>query len=214
MDMLAELAKAGAVYDGHHFVYKKGGHGAAYINIDVIYPDVRRMLNIAAGLTRGIEHDFDVVVGPAVGGVALSVYVGCYLMRHSRDIEAIWADKDGGDFVFERAAYAARVKGRRVLVVEDLLTTGSSVRSVCDLTRGAGGEVIGVRAICNRGGVTADDLGAPLVSIADVDFQNYPAEACPLCAANVPIVIDVGHGRQYQEAHPGYAGGWKELLAA
>lgn len=73
---------------------------------------------------------------------------------------------------------------------------------------------MGVAAICNRGGATAEDLGVPcLEAQASVEFEAFDANNCPLCAANKPIVEDIGHGASYKADHPKYAGGYVRLLS-
>ncbi len=222
-DISSQLEEAGAVYTDRHFVYASGKHGSGYVNMDPLFPDIELMWRIgtelwlpfgAAGSPR-----IDVIAGPATGGIVLA-YATAFSLRYEVDVgsggpavPAIWADKDGGDFVFERAGYADRVRGKHVLIVEDLLTTGSSVAKVVHEVERNGGEVIGVSAVCNRGGVTAEQLGvARLECLMNVSFEAVPADGCPLCATHTPIVEDIGHGADYKEEHPDYEGGYIKLL--
>jgi orotate phosphoribosyltransferase len=97
-----------------------------------------------------------------------------------------------------RRGYDALVAGRRVLVVEDILTTGGSARTVVQAVEKAGGTVVGVAALCNRGGVTADLLGSPqLYSLASVPLESWSAEECPLCASGVPVNTRLGKGAAF-----------------
>lgn len=128
---------------------------------------------------------------------------------------ALWADKDGKEFVVDRLSFPESINGKRVLIVEDLLTTGSSVKGTIAAVEACGGEVIGLSAVCNRGGVTAEQIGVPrLEQLSEVNFDAYEHDDCPLCAACEPIVVDgaLGHGAVYREEHPNYAGDWVELL--
>jgi orotate phosphoribosyltransferase len=186
LDILAELDRVGAILLDRHFVYKSGKHGSGYINMDPLFPDVALVSAIAAELVRPFAGEFDTVASPATGGVG---------------------------FAFERAGFAHHLTGKRVLVVEDLLTTGGSVIGVCREVERHGGTLVGVSAICNRGGVTAAQLGVPrLEALATVSFEAVAAQECPLCAARVPIVEDIGHGAEYKAQHPDHPGGYVTLL--
>jgi orotate phosphoribosyltransferase len=218
--VLRELDRAGAVLLRQHFVYKSGKHGSGYINMDPIFPDTELMWRIGTELWlafRGVA--FGAIAAPATGGIALA-YAAAYTRHWEVDVgnggpivDVVWADKVGDDFAFERAGFAEVLQDERLLVVEDLLTTGGSVIKTCRAAEALGAEVVGVSAVVNRGGVTAEDLGVPrLESLASVNFEAVAAEDCPLCRDEVPIVSDVGHGAAYKEAHPDYPGGYVTLL--
>ncbi len=210
-DIMQRLSNAGAVLLDYHFVYKSQKHGSGYINMDPIFPDVSLIASMAALMVRPFESEFDTVAGPATGGVVLA-FAAASQTPGVRPA-AVWADKDGDEFRFERAGFVDHLIGKRVLIVEDLLTTGGSVAKVAAEVERHGGFVIGVSTIVNRGGVTARQLGVPyLEALANVSFEAVDASECPLCDAGVPIVVDIGHGRAYKVAHPDYHGGYIELL--
>lgn len=101
-------------------------------------------------------------------------------------------------FVIKRG-YNKIVAGKNVLVVEDVLTTGGSAKKVIEAARATGGNVIGLAAICNRGGVTPQDLGniprlSPLVI---VKFDAEDERNCPMCKQGIPVNTDVGKGHEY-----------------
>ncbi|RJQ28030.1 phosphoribosyltransferase [Candidatus Parcubacteria bacterium] len=105
--------------------------------------------------------------------------------------------EDGSRVVFGRG-YADLVKGRRVLVAEDVLNTGGTVEKTVNAVEDAGGRVVGVTAVFNRGGVTAEKLGVPVLdAMVDVQMENWPQGECPLCAQDVPIHTGIGHGKQF-----------------
>ena len=210
LDILAELDRVGAILLDRHFVYKSGKHGSGYINMDPLFPDVALVSAIAAELVRPFAGEFDTVASPATGGVVLAFAAAS---RAGSDVAAVWADKREHGFAFERAGFAQHLTGKRVLMVEDLLTTGGSVIGVCREVERHGGTLVGVSAICNRGGVTAAQLGVPrLEALATVSFEAVAAQECPLCAARVPIVEDIGHGAEYKAQHPDHPGGYVTLL--
>lgn len=210
MDVLAELEKIGAVFTGNHFVYASGKHGPGYINMDIIFPHTALVSRLCKDLAAPFAGQFDTVAAPATGGIVLSV-----LTALNSDVKGVWADKAGDGFVFERAGFAQQITGKRVLVVEDLLTTGGSVEKVCREIEKAGGTVVGVSVVCNRGGVTAEALAVPrLTALANVSFEAVDPEVCEACAAGIPIVEDMGHGDDYKAEHPDYRGGYITLQEA
>lgn len=216
MDILKVLEGAGAVLLNRHFVYKSGKHGSGYINMDPLFTDILLLREIGFELTRHYwdnGNGYDTVAAPAVGGIVLAMATADQSPRHNKYPAFVWADKKGDDFVFERAGFTNHLKNKRVLAVEDLLTTGGSVIKVCRAAERHGAEIIGVSAIVNRGGVTAKDLGVPrLESLASVSFEAIEASNCPLCAQAVPIVEDIGHGAEFKENNPDYPGRYDKLL--
>lgn len=98
-----------------------------------------------------------------------------------------------------RRGYDKLITGKRVLVVEDNLTTGGTVNNVVQAVRDAGGNVVGVGALCNRGDVTAEDVGGVphLWSVLNLELQSWSEATCPLCKAGKPINEEFGKGREY-----------------
>jgi orotate phosphoribosyltransferase len=99
-----------------------------------------------------------------------------------------------------KRGYGKVVKGKRVLVLDDILTTGTSARRTVAAVRDDGGFVVGVGCICNRSGgaVTADTLDVPqLQALLDLDLVTYAEDDCPLCRGNVPVNVEVGHGKEF-----------------
>jgi orotate phosphoribosyltransferase len=154
MDVLEELDRAGAVLLDRHFVYKSKKHGSGYINLDPLFPNVGLVSKFCSSLVGPFAEDgIQTIAAPAVGGIVLAVLAAKSLDTGwgKESPAAIWADKDGDDFVFERAGFIEHLTGKRVLVVEDLLTTGGSVLKVCREAEKQGAEIAGVSVICNRG---------------------------------------------------------------
>ena len=122
-----------------------------------------------------------------------------------RDVAAVYADKDGeGGFIVKRG-YDRVIDHHKVLVVEDLMTTGGSVKKVIDAVRKVGADVAGVAAICNRGGVKAKDIGNPsrFEVLLNVHLDSWDEKECPLCERNIPINVEVGHGREFLKKKEG-----------
>jgi len=152
----------------------------------------------------------EVVVGPEKGGILLSHCVGAYLdtWNHNDnsfpgEVVSVYAEKSGDEFVFGRG-YDQFIPGKRILIVEDVLTTGGSVKRVINAVGKLGGIVVGVSAICNRGGVTEADLGVvppavppSLRALVKVDLQDWDEVECPLCEQGVPINTNLGKGKEF-----------------
>ena len=196
------LGKVGAVVTQSHIVYTSGKHGSSYINKDALYPHTHltsRLCRIIA--QRFLKSKVDVVVAPAIGGVILSQWVAYHLTElGSLEVLAAYAEKDSeaDDFVIKRG-YDKIINGKKVLVVEDVLTTGGSVKKVVQVVRKAGGDVIGVGVLCNRGGITVQDIGdVPVLNVLlDVNLDSWDAAQCPLCAKGVPINLELGKGKEF-----------------
>lgn len=211
-DILTVLKRAGAVLTNRHFVYTSGKHGGDYINMDPLFPDASLTLGICRKLAEPYAGSFETVASPAVGGVVLSELTALAASTDGRKVYAVWAEKSGRDFEFARAGFIEHLRGRRVLLVEDLLTTGGSLARVHERAIEHGADVVGASVICNRGGVTARSLGlARLTSLAEVKFAAFDPQECPLCQEGVPIVENVGHGADYRRQHPEYVGGYQVI---
>ncbi len=198
-DVLDILQKVGAFRSGH-FVGVSGLHFDTYVNKNAMYPYTREMSELCKGIAKQFTgKGIDVVIGPATGGIILSQWVAYHLSElEAREVYGVYADKDGEAFVIKRG-YNDLLKGKSVLVVEDLVTTGGSLRKVIEAVRSEGGEVCGAVAVCNRGDVTADMIGNPpeFVSLLTVELGQWPESECELCERGIPINTDVGHGKEY-----------------
>lgn len=203
--VLRILADAGAVLTNDHFVYTKGGHGPAYINKDAVFMHTHATSELCRGIAEYFKpSNIEVVVGPVVGGALMSQWVAYHLeILTGNTVLALYADKvedkrGNVSFVFKRG-YDAFISGKNILVVEDNLTTGGSVKQVVTLSREHEGYVVGVGALCNRGGVTAEQVGCVpyLFSLANVRMENYPPGECRLCKDGVPINTKIGKGAEF-----------------
>ncbi len=206
MEIEARLADIGALKRDDHFVYASGKHGDTYFNKDDVLVDVRTTAAISWHIVSNIaalNRNEVVIAGPAMAGIALAHRVADAAMRRrwQNTYRVIYADKVGDGFAFKRG-YAEYLSSATVVVVEDVLTTGSSVRKIIQLVRSHGGEVVAVGAMCNRGGLTATSLDVRgFYAFLNIDLPQYEAHICPLCAAGKPINTDYGHGRAFVEAH-------------
>lgn len=206
------LSRMGAIIVNSHIVYVSGRHGSAYVNKDILYTDPRETSRIcrimadeireycfSSGLVKlNIHCDHLPIVGPACGGIALSQWTAFHLKELGVRAIAVYADKtENGGFVLKRG-YNQLVSHRKVVVVEDVITSGISSKETINAVKFAGGDVIMVTAICNRGQITAKNLDVPhLHSLLNIPLDSWLAEECPLCAQGVPVDTSVGHGQEF-----------------
>jgi orotate phosphoribosyltransferase len=195
-----ELKRVQAVVTGSHFVYTSGLHGSVYVNKDAIYPHTKLISEIGrefGGQFR--DAQVEAVIAPAVGGVILATWTAYHLSRLTkREVLGVYADKIEGTKEFElKRGYDKLIAGKRVLVVEDVVTTGGSVAKVIKLTKKIA-TVVGLAVICNRGQVGAKELGVDkLYSLVQANFAAWAEKECPLCQKKIPINLDLGKGRDY-----------------
>ncbi len=194
---------AGAIITGSHFVYNSGRHSSVYINKDALYLHTGIISQLCQSMAQPYTPDeIDSVVGPVLGGIVLSQWTTHALntQRITGETLAVYAEKEQGSdhaFAFYRG-YDKHISGKNILVVEDILTTGGSVRRVIELVRKHGGNVVGVSALCNRGNVQPKDVGdVPISTLITLDLETYAEEDCPFCEQHVPINTDVGKGRMF-----------------
>jgi len=220
--VLNDLMDVGAFYTGQHFVLKSKRHSETYINPDValVYPSVFDLVTAQmAEPFLGDAHGDLICIGPAFGGNFLAWDVARHLSAASvGEVKWIATQKSGKDsFIIEPdRGFEQMLPGADVLIVEDLLSTGGSVvkmiealKVYCDF------NIIGVTVAINRGGVTADMLNVPRLHAADeVDIETDDPEACRWCAMRRPIVLDIGHGKDFRASNPDFDIEYTNLLAA
>ncbi|MFO0764874.1 MAG: phosphoribosyltransferase family protein [Patescibacteria group bacterium] len=201
VDWHKEIEDAKALLTGH-FVLASKKHSANYLNKVALFLRPKRTHAMGMGMANDfLASGIQTVVAPELGAIPLGDHTAYWLdMLANQPVDSVIAEKkqdDRKDFVFSRG-YDEFVRGRRVLIVEDVLTTGGSVRKVVDLVRATGGEVVGVAALCNRGGVTAETLGAPVLrQLITLTLDSWEEADCPLCREGVPINTNVGKGAEY-----------------
>lgn len=210
-EALSKMEKVGAVLTGDHFVYTSSRHGNAYINKDAIFPHVLILSEFCRKIASHFnshrrDKEVDIVVAPALGAIGLCQWVAYWLApypeHYSRagKILAAYAEEDQetGKRVFRRG-FANLIGSKRVLVVEDILTTGGSALKVIEAVRELKGEVIGLGVLCNRGGVTAQDVGnvPDLFALTNVQLDSWSEDKCPLCAKGIPVNTVIGKGKDF-----------------
>ena len=171
---------AGAFLRGH-FVYTSGRHGSDYLEKFRILEDPRATTALATLIAERFKPlDPELVAGPTMGGIILA-----YEVARQLGVDAVYAERgpDGGRVL--RRGFEVR-PGTRVLIVDDVITTGGSLREMVSCIAAAGGVVIGVGVLADRtAGRIANEF--PVYACLSVDFPSYAPDECPLCTAGIPI---------------------------
>lgn len=211
--VIALLKEHGSYHEGHFvFTAETQPHSNLYIDCAAALRDPVAALSLGYEMGRrvvGVKPD--IIVTPAENAVPLGVPAAHFLAHHGhvQGVRAIIASKgEGKTFTLKRGA-DKEVNGKRVAVLEDLWSTGSSTRSVVQTITDCGGEVVAVGAIVNRGNVKVEAIGevGDFFSLCEVDgVPHIPSDdsPCPWCEARVPMRIDYGHGKKWLEKHPDY----------
>jgi len=187
-DFESIMREVGAWHSGH-FLLSSGLHSDQYIQCQRLLQYPRHGLAFAEEIVKrflvaGIKPDS--VVGPALGAVHWELLVALAFDRAllSVPVRGIFAERPDGHFEIRRGVELK--PGEKVLVVEDVTTTGGSARQVVELVRKLGAEPIGVGAIIDRSGGTVD-FGIPFVSLVTLTLQSYEASQCPMCQRGEPV---------------------------
>jgi orotate phosphoribosyltransferase len=183
-ELLDLYRRTGALLEGH-FRLTSGLHSPGYLQCALVlqHPQHAEALGRAiADLTR--DWRATVVLSPALGGVVIG-----HEVARALGVRAIFAERQDGALMLRRGFMIGETD--RVLVVEDVVTTGGSTRETMQVARAAGGRVVGAASIVNRGaGSGTSSLGAdePYVALLDIELPTYEPEKCPLCARGLPVV--------------------------
>lgn len=178
--ILDRFRRVGGLLEGH-FRLTSGLHSAGYLQSALVLQHPREAEACGAAMAGHLRDlGAQVVLSPALGGIVIGQEVGRAL-----GIRAIFAERQDGRLVLRRGFTLE--PGEKVLVVEDVVTTGGSTRETIDVARAEGAVVVGAAAIIDRSG-GQQRLDVPFHSLAEVSFPTYESESCPLCLAGQPVV--------------------------
>jgi orotate phosphoribosyltransferase len=179
-ETLKILEKSGVLLKGH-FLLTSGRHSGQYLQCAKLfqYPEYAEI--ITRELVKQFENtEIDLIASPAIGGIILG-----YEVARQLNVRNIFIERENGRMALRRGFKIN--KGERVLVVEDVVTTGGSVKEVIDVIKENEGEVVGVGCIVDRsnGKYSFDEK---LISVIKFNIETYEAENCPLCKQDIPVV--------------------------
>jgi orotate phosphoribosyltransferase len=178
-ELLDTMRTKGALLTGH-FLLSSGRHSDTFVQKFRLLEDPEATRHAGEMLAEKFPEGFDVVAAPAIGAVILG-----FVTALAANARSIFSERIGGHMTFRRGFGLSR--GERVLVVEDVITTGGSAREVVDLVMAAGGNAVGVGALIDRNDPAKGPLGAPLRALISLDVRSWDARDCPLCEQGVPL---------------------------
>jgi orotate phosphoribosyltransferase len=176
--------ECGALLEGH-FLLTSGMHSPYYLQCARVLMEPARAMRVCAALIARLRRELpdlsvDAVVAPALGGVVLG-----YELARQLGVRSLFVERDGGRFALRRGF--ALAPGERVLLAEDVVTTGLSSRECMECVSAEGASVVAAACLIDRSGGRAD-LGVPLVALAELDLPVYPSDRLPPELADRPAV--------------------------
>jgi orotate phosphoribosyltransferase len=179
-EVLDVLKRTGALMEGH-FKLSSGRHSDTYVQKQMVFQHPRLTASLGEAVAERFEkdgHAFDTVLSPAVGAILFGNAVA-----HAAGGRFIYAERMDGAMTLRRAQ--ALDPGERVLIVEDVVTTGGSAAEVLALARTAHATVVGVACLVDR---TTTQPAFRLHSLVRIEARDWAPEDCPLCAAGEPLI--------------------------
>lgn len=180
-DVINEFRAANALREGH-FVLSSGLHSPLFLQKNLVFMEADRCERLCKALAEKIIAEVgqvDVAISPAVGGII----PGYETARHLK-VRSLYVERVDGEFKLRRGFHIE--PGEKVVMVEDIVTTGLSSRECIAAIKAAGGEVVAAACIVDRSGGKAD-VGVPLIALATLEVPAYPADALPPELAAVPV---------------------------
>jgi len=180
-DVLNEFRAAGALREGH-FVLSSGLHSPVFLQKNLVFMHADRCARLCKALAEKITATVgpvDVAISPAVGGIIPGYETARWL-----NVASLYVEREGGVFKLRRGFQIE--PGQKVVMVEDIVTTGLSSRECIAAIREAGGDVVAAACIVDRSGGRAD-VGVPLIALATLDVPAYPADSLPPELAAIPV---------------------------
>ena len=181
-EILAEFRDAGALLTGH-FILSSGLHSPVFLQKMRIFEDPKRTERICAALGHAIRESFgeiDLIVSPAIGGI-----IPGYETARALGCKAVFVEREDGEFQLRRGFEIP--EGARLVVVEDITTTGLSLRECIEAIRPYSGELLGAACIIDRSGGKAD-VGVPLVTLCRLDVPTYDPNNLPEELTKIPAI--------------------------
>jgi orotate phosphoribosyltransferase len=164
-----------------HFLLSSGLHSSKYLQCALVLQFPLESESLGETLAQNFQNqEIDLVISPALGGLIVG-----HVVARALGVKAIFSEREQGQMQLRRGFQIKT--GEKVLVVEDVITTGKSTREVIDLVESLGGKVIGNASIIDRSGGSAD-LPFPPISLAKLSVPTYKADQCPLCQQGLPLV--------------------------
>lgn len=179
-EVIDRFRQTGALLEGH-FQLSSGLHSSVYLQCAIALQSTRVAIEFGAAIAdRFRDREIETVASPAIGGLVIG-----YEVARQLGVRFIWTERENGIMTLRRG-FALRA-GERLLVVEDVITTGGSTRDTIEALRALGGDVIAAASIIDRSGGKAG-VGVPRVSLATLDVVAVSADECEACNRGEPVI--------------------------
>ncbi len=183
--------QTGAILKGH-FKLTSGRHSDTYMQSAKLFIDTKQSEMVCKALAEKLAGEkIDMVVSPAVGGILMG-----YEVARQLGVPNIFAERENGEMTLRRGFSIE--KGAKVVVVEDVVTTGGSVKEVVKLVQGLGAEVVAVASLVDRSN-GAVDFGVKYVNLISMEVVSYDPEECPICKEGKMELVKPGSRQVFKK---------------
>lgn len=216
---LKELEEIGAIHTRGHYILASGIHSTEYVEKEKVFLHPKTICRLTDGiaieLTQRRGFEADLVLGPDSGGAMLSSWLAYNLaQRTGRQILAAYAKSVAVEFepvgatagvakprrdtaYAVRPAYARALKGKHVVLIEDVITTGGTIQRLAQLAMRCHAQPVAVVTLVDRGGMEGLTEIPIRFALGRIAFNEWAPERCPLCAESIPVNTDLGHGAEF-----------------
>ncbi len=179
-EVIHRFKKTGALLEGH-FALSSGLHSCVYLQCAIALQSTRDAIDFGAALAEHFkDHQIETVASPAIGGIVIG-----YEVARQLGVRFIWTERENGQMTLRRGFTVS--EHERILVIEDVITTGGSTRDTIAGLQASGADVIAAGSIIDRSGGRVD-VGVPRVSLATLDVPAVSVDECDACKRGEPVV--------------------------
>ncbi|MFP4171422.1 MAG: orotate phosphoribosyltransferase [Candidatus Hydrogenedentota bacterium] len=180
-EVLALFKELGGLLEGH-FLYASGRHGRQFLQASRVFQHPRHASRLCMALSNRFGgEDVELVAGPAVGGI-----IPAYETARQLNCRAVFTEKDAEGQPVLKRGFALK-PGTRTLVVEDIVTTGGSVRKAAEHLQQRGAEIVGIGCLIDRNGGQTDFGPIPYRYLSSIEMESWEPHDCPLCREDQPL---------------------------
>ena len=194
------FSESGALLGNGHFVTTAGMHTKQYVNKDALFANPRHASALGDLMMRRFVKDRpDFFIVPKSGAIAFAQWAAFYttITYGMEPTLAVFADKDQAGEMIIRRGFDKLIKGKRGVILDDVLTTGGTVQKIMDKLSGLS-EVIGIGVACDRSDSKVSTQGIGRIeSLCHISIPTYSQEDCPMCKDGTPINTDFGKGHEF-----------------
>ena len=178
--ILDQFRDSGALLEGH-FILSSGLHSPKYLQCALALQYPKDAAKYGKAIAEYfLDAEIETVASPAIGGLVIG-----YEVAKALNVRFIWTERKEGEMTLRRGFSIKQ--GEKILVVEDVITTGGSVKECIDVLKTNGGNVTSAASIIDRSGGTAD-VGVPRIALVEFDVPSYKPESCPMCAEGTEAI--------------------------